>query len=75
MLIALSVEFLVLSIPYIAIRIVPTFEPRMTAEEVFTNAAHLLLGLSELCSYTSSTVNFFVYYFAGTKYKNSSRPD
>ena len=73
MLIALSVEFLVLSIPYIAIRIVPTFEPRMTAEEVFTNAAHLLLGLSELCSYTSSTVNFFVYYFAGTKYRKTLR--
>ena len=73
MLIALSIEFFVLSIPFAGLRIVPVFEPRLRAGGHFTNALYLLLGFSELCSYTSSTVNFFVYYFTGTKYRKTLR--
>ena len=71
MLIALSIEFFVLSIPFVGLRIVPVFEPRLRAGGHFTNALYMLLGFSELCSYTSSTVNFFVYYFTGTKYRKT----
>ena len=73
MLIALSIEFFVLSIPMIVLRIVPVFEPTMTLGDVHANTLYLLLGLSELCSYTSSSVNFFVYYFTGTKYRHTFR--
>ena len=62
-----------LSIPFAGLRIVPVFEPRLRAGGHFTNALYLLLGFSELCSYTSSTVNFFVYYFTGTKYRKTLR--
>ena len=62
-----------LSIPFVGLRIVPLFEPRLRAGGHFTNALYLLLGFSELCSYTSSTVNFFVYYFTGTKYRKTLR--
>ena len=73
MLIALSVEFFVLSIPFIVLRISPVFEPRLADGEDFTNALLLLLGFSELCSYIRSTINFFVYYFTGTKYRKTLR--
>ena len=73
MLIALSIEFFVLSVPFVVLRIVPVFEPRLRAGDIFVNAAYLLLGLSELGSYTSATVNFFVYFFTGTKYRKMLR--
>ena len=73
MLIALSIEFFVLSIPFVVLRIAPVFEPRMSSWGEFTNALYMLLGFSELCSYVSSTVNFCVYYFTGTKYRKTLR--
>ena len=72
MLIALSIEFFVLSIPLIVLRVVPVFEPRLRAGEEFSNSSAVLLGVSEICSYVSSSVNFFVYYFTDTKFKQSS---
>ena len=73
MLIVLSIEFFVLSIPFIVLRIASVFEPRLRPGGVFSNAGSLLLGLSELCSYTSATVNFFVYCLTGTKYRKTLR--
>lgn len=71
MLIALSVEFFVLSIPIIVLRVLPVFQPQLNAGGHYANAFLTLLGFAELCSYTSSSVNFFVYYFAGTKYRET----
>ena len=71
MLIALSIEFFVLSIPIIALRVVPVFEPRLRAGGEFTNSFNVLATLSEICSYVSSSVNLFVYYFTGTKFKQT----
>ena len=71
MLIALSLEFFVLSIPIIALRVVPVFEPRLRAGGEFTNSFNVLATLSEICSYVSSSVNLFVYYFTGTKFKQT----
>ena len=71
MLIALSIEFFVLSIPIIALRVVPVFEPRLRAGGVFANSFNFLMSVAEFSSSLSSTVNFFVYYLTGTKYKET----
>ena len=69
MLIALSIEFFVLSIPIIFLRVFPFFEARISARGDFAHSFHLLVGLAEFFSNASSSVNFFVYYFTGTKYR------
>ena len=71
MLIALSIEFFVLSIPIIVLRVVPVFEPRLRAGGEFSNSFNLLAAVSEICSYVSSSVNLFVYYFTGTKFNQT----
>ena len=71
MLIALSIEFFVLSIPIIVLRVVPVFEPRLRAGGEFANFLNLLMTVAEVCSNTSSSVNFFVYYMTGTKYRET----
>ena len=71
MLIALSIEFFVLSIPIIVLRVVPVFEPRLRGGGEFANSFYVLTTLSEICSYVSSSVNLFVYYFTGTKFKQT----
>ena len=71
MLIALSIEFFVLSIPMIVLRVVPVFEPRLRGGGEFANSFYVLTTLSEICSYVSSSVNLFVYYFTGTKFKQT----
>ena len=72
MLITLSIEFFVLSVPAIALRVIPVFEPRLRAGGEFSNSPTVLLGVSEICSYVSSSVNLFVYYSTDTKFKQSS---
>ena len=71
MLIALSIEFFGLSIPIIVLRVVPVFEPRLRGGGEFANSFYVLAALSEMCSYVSSSVNLFVYYFTGTKFKQT----
>ena len=71
MLIALSIEFFVLSIPIIVLRVVPVFEPRLRAGGEFANSFNLLTGVSEVCGSMSSSVNIFVYYFTGTRYRET----
>ena len=71
MLIALSIEFFVLSIPLIVLRVFPLSDPRLRAGGQFTNSFNVLVGIGELFSSISSSVNFFVYYFAGTKYRET----
>ena len=71
MLIALSVEFFVLSIPIIVFRVVPVFEPRLRAGGEFANSFNVLVWVCQICGDVSSSVNFFVYYFTGTKFKET----
>ena len=71
MLIALSIEFFVLSIPIIVLRVVPVFEPRLRPGGDFANSFNLLMGVGETFLNTSSTVNFFVYYKTGTKFRET----
>ena len=71
MLIALSIEFFVLNIPVIILRVVPVFEPKLRPGGDFANSFNLLMGVGETFSNTSSTVNFFVYYSTGTKFRET----
>ena len=71
MLIALSIEFFVLSIPVIVLRVLPVFEPRLGAGGEFANSFNLLLGLTQISSNMSSTVNFFVYYCTGSRFRET----
>ena len=71
MLIVLSIEFFVLNIPVIILRVVPVFEPRLRAGGEFANSFNLLTGLAEIFFNLSSTVNFFVYYVTGTKFRET----
>ena len=71
MLIALSIEFFVLSIPILILRVVPAFEPRLRPGGDFANFFNLLVGICETFSNTSSSVNFFVYYSTGTKFRET----
>ena len=73
MLIALSIEFCVICIPVIFIRVAPLFEPRLGAGGVYANAFNLLTSVMEICTYTNSTINFFVYVLAGTRYRKTLR--
>ena len=60
-----------LSIPVIILRVVPAFEPRLRPGGDFANFFNLLVGAGETFSNTSSTVNFFVYYSTGTKFRET----
>ena len=71
MLMALSAEFFVLSIPIVVLRVSPVFQPQFSPGGRYANTFLALLGFAELCSYTSSSLNFFVYYFTGTKYRQA----
>jgi len=71
MLIALSIEFFILSIPVIILRIVPVFEPRLSPGDELANFFNLLVGVSEIFANISSSVNFFVYYSTGRKFRET----
>ena len=73
MLIALSIEFFVFSIPVICLRVFPVFESRLRAGGHLANSFKFLVGLAEFFTYMSSSVNFFVYYFTGTRYRDTLR--
>ena len=49
----------------------PVFQPRLIAGGDLANSFNLLLGLTELFSYMSSSVNLFVYYFTGTRFRET----
>ncbi|XP_076467288.1 uncharacterized protein LOC143298330 [Babylonia areolata] len=70
MLISLSAEFLVLSIPLIALRVTRLF-PSVLDPFFHTNMFRLLLNCSEISFYVSSSVNFVVYYTTGTRYRET----
>ena len=71
MLIVLSIEFFVLNIPVIILRVVPVFEPRLRPGADFSNSFNLLMGVGDIFLNTSSAVNFFVYYKTGTKFRET----
>lgn len=71
MLTYLSLQFLVLCIPNIAMRLMPAFVPNATGRARYGNTFLILLSATEVCSYANASCNIFVYYFAGTKYRET----
>ena len=71
MLIALSIEFFVLSIPIIVLRLLPVFLPQFKPFGHYSNTFFVLLGFSELCFCASASVNVFVYYFTSASYRET----
>lgn len=71
MLLVLSVVFLVTSIPNIIVRVIPLFEPEVRADGRYKNSFLVLVSGTEVGSIMYSCVNFFIYYFAGTKYRQT----
>ena len=71
MLIALSIEFFVLSIPVIVLRLLPVFLPQLSPSGHYSNTYSVLLRVSELCFCMSTSVNFFVYYFTSANYRET----
>ena len=71
MLIALSIEFFVLSIPIIVFRLLPVFLPQLSPSGLYSNTFSVLLRASELCFCISASVNFFVYYFTSANYRET----
>ena len=71
MLIALSIEFFVLSIPVIVVRLLPVFLPQLSPTGHYSNTFSVLLRVSELCFCASASVNFFVYYFTSANYRET----
>ena len=71
MLIALSIEFFVLSIPIIVLRMLPVFLPQFSPSGLYSNTFSVLLRISELCFCISASVNFFVYYFTSANYRET----
>ena len=71
MLIALSIEFFVLSIPVIVLRLLPMFLPQLSLTGHYSNTFSVVLRISELCFCASVSVNFFVYYFTSANYRET----
>ena len=70
-LIALSIEFVVLYIPGVVLRVSPMFHPQLSAGGLYANIFKILVHFSELCAYINSSVNFFVYYVTSTSYRET----
>ncbi|XP_025113479.1 FMRFamide receptor-like [Pomacea canaliculata] len=73
MLIVLSVEFLILSLPSVVLRMVPLFETELSVGGRLSRSFHVLFNVAEAASVLNSSINFFVYYFVGSKFRESVR--
>jgi hypothetical protein len=71
MLICLSMEFVVLSIPFNLVFFAPIFHPQLYSGGLYANTFRVLISAGEVSTMTSSSVNFFIYYFAGTRFRDT----
>ncbi|XP_076445879.1 uncharacterized protein LOC143283519 [Babylonia areolata] len=71
MLIYLSIQFIVLNTPTMLFRISFIFLPELSVTKDWANLFFCFMAITELCCVISSSVNFLVYYFFGSKYRES----
>ena len=71
MLIYLSIQFIALNLPNILLRMATAFVPDINFTGRFANLFFLSTGVVEVCAALNSSLNFLVYYFAGTKYRET----
>ncbi|KAL8583972.1 hypothetical protein ACOMHN_048579 [Nucella lapillus] len=73
MILCLSIEFIILSLPKIVLRFSTLISPHLTPVGMYRNLYNILVSVVEFSSYVSSVVNFFVYYFCSSKYRETLR--
>ena len=71
MLIGTSVLFVTFTAPPLLIRGILAFEPELSLSGKYYNTYYLLINVQQLCVYINSSVNFFVYYVFGSKFRHS----
>jgi hypothetical protein len=71
MLICVSTEFVAFSILGLFIVVAPFLQPRLSAGGLYANVFRVLAGWSDISFMASSSLNFFVYYFAGTRFRDT----
>lgn len=71
MLIYLSIQFIILNIPSILFKVVCVFVQEISNYGRYYNLYFVLLGIVEITISMNSSLNFFVYFFKGTKYRNT----
>ncbi|PVD32654.1 hypothetical protein C0Q70_08099 [Pomacea canaliculata] len=71
MMIILSLENVLLSLPSIFLRIIPVFEPGVRPSGPYNNTCIALSSLVEISTHVNGSINFLVYYFAGTKFRKT----
>ena len=71
MLIFLSIQFVVLNLPNVMLRVATLFIPELNISGRFANLHYFMTGVVEVCAALNSSLNFLVYYFAGTKYRET----
>ena len=73
MLIGISILYVVCAMPTLALGTVMLAVPDMSTKGRYYNAFNLLVSFFELFTYINASFNFFVYYFLGSKYKETLR--
>ncbi|XP_076445881.1 uncharacterized protein LOC143283521 [Babylonia areolata] len=69
MLIYLSLQYIVFNTPSIILRISLVFLPALSTTGDWANLFFFLLVITEVCGIFSSSLNFLIYYFFGSKYR------
>ncbi|KAK7491773.1 hypothetical protein BaRGS_00017029 [Batillaria attramentaria] len=73
MLIGTSILFLVCSVSHVVTRIMILFVPDFSIGGRYSNTFNFMSSVNELFTYINSSVNFFIYYSMGSKYKETVR--
>ena len=71
MLIGTSVVFVTCTAPPLVIHVILAFLPELSLSGKYYNTYYLLVNVQQLCVYINSSVNFFVYYVFGSKFRHS----
>ena len=73
MLIGTSCVFVGLLTPQLLFYAAVPFVPELGLNRKYNNTFYFLMTLQQMCVYTNSSVNFFVYYSFGTRYRQTVR--
>ena len=71
MLIGISVLYVVCTLPILTLGLCILFVPDISLKGRYYNTFNLMVSVFELFSYINASVNFFVYCFLGSKYKET----
>ena len=73
MLVSTSCMFVTRITPLFSFHTILPFVPELTLNGKYHDTYFLITTVLQMCVYTNSSVNFFVYYFFGTKFRLTVR--